>query len=161
MGAERVDAKARIALRKLVKSRLFLLYTLPYIQSATTIPATFFILISVAKTSLEAATYVALITLLANSAMLIVRYVVARKCLVFHFPWTSVYKYALGSAVMLMVLLAIPHPTGLSLTVASTLLRAATYFAILTFMDKETKLLVKSILQEAARILKFKGSVRA
>jgi len=151
-GTERVDAKAKIAFRELVKSRLFLLFTLPYIQSAVTLPAVFLILTLITETALEAATYLALITLLANSAMLIVRYAIARKCLLFNFPWDSVSKYALASAAMTTVLLVIPHPTTLLKTVALTLLGATIYIAVLMPIDKEARSLAKSILQEAKRI---------
>jgi len=151
-GTERVDAKAKIAFRELVKSRLFLICTLPYVQSAVTLPAAFLILTLIAKTSLEAATYLALITLLANSAMLIVRYAIARRCLLFNFPWNSVSRYALASAAMTTVLLLIPHPTTLLKTVALTLLGATIYIAVLMLIHKEARSLAKSILQEAKRI---------
>jgi len=156
LGTERLDAKAKIPFRELVKSRLFLLFTLPYIQSAVILPATFFVLTSVAKTSLETATYLVLITLLASSVMLIVTYLIARKCLVFSFPWNSIFKYILASAAMATVLLVIPHPTRLSITVAFTLLGAATYLTVLALIDKEAKSLAKSILEEAMRIIKIK-----
>jgi O-antigen/teichoic acid export membrane protein len=157
LGTERLDAKAKIAFRKLVKSRLFLVFTLPYIQSAITLPTIFVILTSIAKTSLEAATYLALITLLASSAMLIVKYLIARKCLVFNFPWNSISKYIVASAAMATVLLVIPHPTRLSITIAFTLLGAAIYITVLALIDKETRLLVKSILEEAMCIIKIKN----
>jgi O-antigen/teichoic acid export membrane protein len=158
LGTEKVDAKAKIAFRELIKSRLFLLFTLPYIESAVTLPATFFVLTSIAKTSLESATYFALISLLANSAMLVVRYAIARKCLAFHFPWSCISKYALASVVMATVLLVIRHPTRLLTTVAFTLLGAVIYLAILTSIDNEAKSLVKSILQEFMRIIKISRS---
>jgi len=155
LGTERLDVKAKIAFRELVRSHLFLLFTLPYIESVVTLPATFFVLTSIAKTSLEAATYLALITLLASSAMLIVTYLIARKCLVFNFPWNSVSKYILASAAMATMLLLIPHPTRLSTTVAFTFLGAVIYLTVLTLIDKETKSLVKSILEETGRIIKI------
>ena len=157
LGTERVDAKAKIPFRELVKSRLFLLFTLPYIQSAVTLPTIFVILTSIAKTPLEAATYLALITLLASSTMLIVIYVIARKCLVFSFPWNSVFKYILASVVMATLLLVIPHPTILSVTVAFTLLGGAVYLIVLALIDKETRSLAKSILKEAMYIIKIKN----
>jgi O-antigen/teichoic acid export membrane protein len=156
-GTERLDAKAKIAFRELVKSRLFLLFTLPYIQSVVTLPAIFVILTSIAKTSLEAATYLALVTLLSNLAILIVRYLIARKCLAFNFPWNNVFKYSLASAAMATVLLVIPHPTRLSVTVAFTLLGAAVYLTALTLIDKEAKSLAKSILEEAMHIIRNKN----
>ena len=157
LGTEKVDAKAKIAFRELVKTRLFLLFTLPYILAAVTLPATFFVLTSVATTPLEAATYLALITLIAGSASLIATYIIARKCLIFNFPWKSVFKYSLASAVMATVLLLIPDPTRLSKTVVLTLLGAAIYLTVLVLIDKETRLLVKSILEEAMRIIKIRN----
>jgi len=124
-------------------------------ENSQTLLATFFVLTSIAKTSLEAATYLAFIALLASSVMLIVRYAVARKCLVFYFPWISVSKYVLASAVMVMVLLVIPHPARLSMAVAFTLLGAVIYLTVLILIDKEAKSLVKSILQEFMRIMKI------
>lgn len=155
LGTERVDAEAKIVFRELVKSRLFLFFTLPYVQSAVTIPATFFVLTFIAKTSLEAATYFALITLFANLVMLIVKYAIARKCLVFHFSWSSISKYVLASGIMAMVLLVIPHSTRLLMTSAFTLLGAIVYLAVIVFIDNEAKSLVKSILQEFIRLMKI------
>jgi len=155
-GTERVDVEARIPFRKLIRSRLFLLYTLPYVESAVTLPTTFFLLTSIAKTSLEAATYLALITLLASSTSLIFTYAIARRCLVFSLPWNNFLKYILASAVMATVLLVAPHPTTLSITVAVTLLGAAIYIAVLWLIDKEVRSLIKSTLQEARYILHLK-----
>jgi len=156
-GTERVDVKAKIAFRGLVKSRLFLLFTLPYIQSAVTLPTTFFVLTSIAETPLEAAIYFALISLLASLVMLIITYAIARKCLVFSFPWNDFFKYVLASGIMAMVLLVIPHPTRISLTIAFTLLGAVVYLTVLALIDKEAKSLVKSILEETMRIIKIKN----
>ena len=157
LGSERFDAKAKITFRKLVKSRLFLLFTIPYIQSAVTLPVTFFVLAHIAETSLEAATYLALITLLANSAMLIATYLIARKCLAFDFPWNNIFKYILASAAMAIVLLVIPHPTRLSTIVAVTILGATVYLTVLALIDKEAKSLLTTVLEEAKRIIKNKN----
>ncbi len=159
-GTERVDAKAKIAFRELVKSRLFLLFTLPYIQSAVWLPTTFVVLTSVAKTPLEAAIYLTLLALFSASTQLVATYIIARKCLVFSFPWKNIFKYILASAVMVTVLLVIPHPTRLAMTVAYTLVGAVIYFAILSFIDKETRSLTKSIFQETLRITKLQNQER-
>jgi O-antigen/teichoic acid export membrane protein len=153
MGTERLDAKAKIPFRKLTKSRLFQIFTLPYIQSAITLPTTFFALFYIAKTQLEATTYLALISLIVGLAMLLCRYIIARKCLTFNFPWKNVAKYIIASAVMAAPLLVIPHPTRLSLTVGLTVLGGIIYFAILTTIDHETRELIKSILNEAKSTL--------
>jgi O-antigen/teichoic acid export membrane protein len=155
MGTERLDAKAKIPFRELTKSRIFQIFTLPYIQSAITLPTTFFALFYIAKTQLEAATYLALISLIAGIAMLLCRYIITRKCLTFNFPWKNVAKYIVASAVMAAPLLVIPHPTRLLLTLGLTVLGGIIYFAILATIDQETRELTKSILNEAKSKLRI------
>jgi O-antigen/teichoic acid export membrane protein len=160
IGTERLDARAKIPFRELTRSRIFQIFTLPYIQSAVTLPTTFFALFYVAKTQLEAATYLALISLIVGVAMLVCRYIIARKCLTFNFPWKNVAKYIIASAVMAAPLLVIPHPTRLSLTVSLTVLGGITYFAILATIDQETRELIKSILNETKSKLRIRLPVR-
>jgi O-antigen/teichoic acid export membrane protein len=155
MGTERLDTKAKIPFRELTKSRLFQIFTLPYIQSAITLPTTFFALFYIAKTQLEAATYLALINLLVGLAMLLCRYIIARKCLTFSLPWKNVAKYIIASTVMAAPLLVIPHPTRLLLTAGLTFLGGIIYFAILATIDQETRELIKSILNEAKSTLRI------
>jgi O-antigen/teichoic acid export membrane protein len=45
-GFERIDEEAKIPFRELVKSRLFIAFSLPYIHSAITIPLTYYVLTS-------------------------------------------------------------------------------------------------------------------
>ncbi len=148
MGTERLDAKAKIAFKQLTKTRLFQLFTLPYVQSAITLPTTFFALFYIAKTQLEAATYLALISLTVSLVMLLCTYLIARKCLTFNFPWKSATKYIMASAVMATLLYIIPHPTRLLLTLGLTILGGIVYFAILAVIDWETRELIKSIISE-------------
>jgi O-antigen/teichoic acid export membrane protein len=148
IGTEGLDAKAKIPFSELTKSRIFQIFTLPYIQSAITLPTTFFALFYIAKTQLEAATYLALISLIVSLVMLLCRYVIARKCLTFNFPWKNVTKYIFASAVMTAPFLIIPHPTRLLLTLGFTVLGGIIYFAILATIDQETRELIESVLNE-------------
>jgi O-antigen/teichoic acid export membrane protein len=148
MGTEGLDAKAKIPFSELTKSRIFQIFTLPYIQSAITLPTTFFALFYIAKTQLEAATYLALISLIVSLVMLLCRYIIARKCLTFNFPWKNVTKYIFASAVMTAPFLIIPHPTRLLLTLGFTVLGGIIYFAILATIDQETRELIESVLNE-------------
>jgi len=148
MGTEKIDAKAKIPFKQLIKTRLFQVFTLPYIQSAITLPTTFFALFYIVKTQLEAATYLALIALIVESAMLLGRYAIAQKCLTFNLPWKSIAKYAIASSIMAAFLFAIPHPERLTPTIALTILGATIYFAILATIDQETRELIRSIVAE-------------
>jgi len=148
MGTEKIDAKAKIPFKQLIKTRLFQIFTLPYIQSAITLPTTFFALFYIAKTPLEAATYLALISLIVGLAMLLCTYIIARKCLTFNFPWKNIAKYTIASVGMAALLYIIPHPTRLLLTLGLTILAGIVYFAILAVIDWETRELVRSVMSE-------------
>jgi hypothetical protein len=160
MGTEGLDTKAKISFRELTKSRIFHIFTLPYIQSAITLPTTSFALFHIAKTQLEAATYLALISLIVGLAMLLCRYIIARKCLTFDFPWKNAAKYIAASAVMAAPLLAIPHPTRLLLTLGFTVLGGIIYFGILAAIDQEARELTKSILNEIKSKLRIRLPTR-
>ncbi len=154
-GTEGLDAKAKIPFRELTRSRIFQIFTLPYIQSAITLPTTFFALFYFAKTQLEAATYLALINLVVGLIMLLCRYIIARKCLAFNFPWKNFAKYLIASAVMAAPLLVISHPTRLLLTVGLTVLGGIIYFAVLVTIDKEARGLIESVFNEAKSKLRL------
>jgi O-antigen/teichoic acid export membrane protein len=148
MGTEKIDAKAKIPFKQLIKTRLFQVFTLPYIQSAITLPTTFFALFYMAKTQLEAATYLALIALIAESAMLVGRYAIAQKCLTFNLPLKSIAKYTIASSIMAAFLFAVPHPERLTSTIALTILGGTIYFATLATIDQETRELIRLIIAE-------------
>ncbi len=154
-GTERIDEKAKIPFRKLVKTRLFLAYTLPYIKAAVTLPLTYFILTSIVETALEAATLLSVIIFITDMPMLFATYALAKKCIDFSMPWKSIVKYAAASAVMAVVLLVIPNPTRILHTLAVTLLGGSIYILILLQMDREVRSLSKSILKETLRIMKL------
>jgi len=153
-GTEKVDEKAKIPFRELIRTRLFLVYTLPYLRAAITIPLTYFILTALAQTAIEATTSIAVVILAANIPLLLATYTLARKCITFNMPWKSLVKYIVSSAVMAAVLLAIHHPTRILHTIAVTLLGGAIYLFIMLSTDKEARSLARSVLQETLRIIK-------
>lgn len=154
-GTERVDEKAKISFRKLIKTRLFLMYTLPYVQAAISLPLTYFILTTMAQTATEAATFVAAIILVIDIPLLFARYGIARKCVDFSIPWKNIAKYAMASVVMAAVLLVIPHPTRIIYTLAVTLLGGVVYILTLLPTDREARSLAKSIIHETLRMMKL------
>jgi len=157
MGTEKIDEKAKIAFRQLLKTRLFQTYTLPYIASAIIIPATFFVLSpNIAKTPLEATIYVAIITMITNLGMLLCKYVISYKCLAFKFPWKSIAKYAVASVTMAIPFFIIPHPTKILSTLLLTGVGGSIYFATLYAIDRETRRVIKLIINEA----KYKTGIK-
>lgn len=157
MGTEKIDEKAKIAFRQLLKTRLFQTYTLPYIASAITIPTTFFVLSpNIAKTPLEATTYVTIITMITNLGMLLCKYIISHRCLAFKFPWKSLAKYTVASVTMAIPFFIIPHPTKILSTILFTGVGIIIYFTTLYIIDRETRRIIKLIINEA----KYKTGIK-
>jgi O-antigen/teichoic acid export membrane protein len=154
-GTEKIDQKAKIPFRKLVKTRLFLIYTLPYIKAAISLPLTYFIVTSIAETAIEAATFLAAIVLATDILLLYVNHIIAKRCIAFSMPWKNIAKYVVASAVMAAVLFVIPHPTRIVYTLAVTLLGGSIYLLTLLPTDREARSLARSIIQEMLRITRL------
>ena len=152
-GVEKLDEKAKIPLKQLAKSNIFKVFTLPYIQSAITLPTTFYVLTNLVFNPVEAALYVTIINMTARFAMFFVLYTIVRKSIKIAIPWRNIAKYVFVSAVMATVLaLWQPHPTRIYLTLIVTAIGGIIYLALLMAIDKETRLLANSMWRE----IKFK-----
>ena len=80
MGAEAFDAEGKIHLRKLVKSKIFKVFTLPYIQAAIALPLTYFVLTALPGAgSVQATVDVILITLGVHLSTFLGLYLFMRK----------------------------------------------------------------------------------
>jgi len=151
-GVEKLDEKATIPMRQLVKSDIFKVFTLPYIQAAITLPLAYYILTNFALAqSVRAAVYVAAIISATHVSMFIVLYLLVRRAIKVTVPWTSIGKYVFAGAIMGSALYLIPHPTRLALILAEAIVGGILYLALLSAIDKEARTLIKSILQEMRR----------
>jgi len=152
-GLEKADEKAKVPLRKLVKSPLFKAFSLSYVQAAITLPITFYALVMFAQNQpITAAIYVGIIDTVARLVVFLILYAIIRKMVKSIIPWKNISKYVFASAIMAFVLFLLPHPTRLSSTLGITAVGAILYFTLLMAVDKETRALFNSILQE----IKFK-----
>ena len=150
-GFERIDEKAKIPLKRLVKSPLFKAFSLPYVHSAITLPTTFYLLTNFAKNQpISAAIYVVIIDTIARSVTFLALYIIIRKMVKIDIPWMNIAKYIAASAVMGLFLffIIIPHPTRLTTILGLTVIGVIIYFALLTAIDKEARKLIRSIWQE-------------
>jgi len=151
-GVERVDEKAKISFRELVKSRLFIVFSLPYFHSVITLPTAFYILANHVQNPLQAALYVSIINSSVSFAMFLVLYAITRKMVTINIPWRNIMKYVFASAIMAIFLSVIQHPTRIYLTLIVTAIGGIIYLTLLTAIDKDTRALVNSMWQE----IKFK-----
>lgn len=152
-GTEKVEEEAKIPLRALMKSGIFLLTTILYLYSLIALPTLFFILSALRPTPVYAALWLTLVDLVLGIVFLTVRYRIASRNLPFHIPWHAMAKYCLASVVMVAFLIVIPCPTRLSYAVAATLLGAAVYFAVLYAIDEETRSLLGHIVKRRSHLM--------
>lgn len=151
-GVETVDEGAKLSLRQLAKSRLFIAFSLPYLHSAITLPTAYYILTNHAYSQpFYAALYVSIINSVARLAMFIILFVLVRRMIRTEIPWKAIVKYVFAASVMGVVLYVIPHPTRIYTTLIETGLGGALYVTLLMLIDKEARTLPKTIIRELRR----------
>jgi len=148
-GVENVDEGSKLSIRQLAKSKLFLVFSLPYLHSLITIPTAFYLLSNFARgLAFQAALYVAIINLVARFTAFVILYIVVRKMIKMHIPWKSIGKYVLAAAAMGIILYIIPHPTRTLTTLAETAVGGLIYLAVIMAIDKEARSLPSFVLKE-------------
>jgi O-antigen/teichoic acid export membrane protein len=148
-GVEKLDEEAKIPLKKLVRSRMFKLLTLPYVQAAVTLPTAFYVLTQLANGQpAQAAVYVATIIMIGHAVALLLTYIIMRKSVRITVPWRSIGNYVLASTITGATLYALPHPVTLAWTFATLLTGAAMCAALLLAIDRDARMLVRSVLRE-------------
>ena len=146
-GVEKVDEKAEIPFRQVVKSRLFIAFSLPYVHSAITLPIAFYALTNLAGNDpVSVAMYVTAITLVGRAVSFVILYRVLRKDVKVKIPWKSIGKYVAAASVMGLIMF-LGHPVGRITTLLFTGIGGLIYIALLMAIDKETRTLARTVLQ--------------
>jgi len=147
-GIESVD-KEKLTFRSMVKSKIFIAFSLPYVHSAIAIPTTYFVLTTYAfQQPLLAALSVCIINSTLRFVLFLVLVAVVRGMIKIAFPWRSVAKYTFASIVTGMVLFLLPGSSSIVMTLIWTALGGLLYLVILMLIDKEARSLPKQILGE-------------
>lgn len=149
LGTERLDEEAKIPLRKLLKSKIMKVFTLPYIQAAISIPTCLLVLTQfTTDRPANAAAYVTAINLATHTLVLLIQCFTIRTDIPIKIPWKNIGKYMVASGASAAVLYVLPHTTTLLFTFALAVVGAAVYAAILLPIDKEARKLVTGIWKE-------------
>ena len=145
-GIESVDEEAKIPLGQVVKSRLFISFSLPYLHSAITLPIAYYALTHLANNDpLLVAAYVTGIFMMGHLISFLVLLSVLRKAVRLKIPWKSIAKYVVASAIMALILIA-GHPVTRTSTLIFTGVGALVYLALLIAFDRETRNLARTML---------------
>lgn len=151
-GTEKLDAEAKISYSMAIRSKLFLLLTLNYIQAAIVVPSTYILLKSLSPDALSSALYLAVVNAVANILTTLAKYAIARRCMEFSIPWMKIGEYLGASLIMALVVYVFQAPARLSITVFRILTGALVYFLVLSAIDKETRGIINLVKREAAKI---------
>lgn len=151
-GMETLDQDSQISLRKLARSKLFLVLLLPYFHSMITIPSSLYVLGMLAQSQpIKAAFYVSTINLTAHFIMFLVLIFVVRRITKVTVPWRSIGKYVGASIIMGTFLgaflLLFPQPKILYVLTA-TILGGLIYLGVLMIVDKEARTLPRLVLRQ-------------
>jgi hypothetical protein len=156
LGIERLDEEGKISLRQLVRSKIFKVFTLPYLQATIALPASYYVLTQLSlSSSVQAVEYVIGISIFVHTITLIGVYIFMRKSMKIPVAWKSVGKYILASLATAAVLYLLPQTTTLVATFGKVTAGVATYAASLLAIDSDARILVAQILKEVRAL--FKG----
>jgi hypothetical protein len=161
-GFERLDEEAKIPFGELVKSRLFIAFSLPYFHSAITIPLTYYVLTSYTLEPIQSALAVAVINSTARFAMFLILYMMVRKMAKIIIPWRNIAKYVFASVIMASVLRCItklpqfPETPKVHQILGLTAFGGLLYIAVIVLIDMDAQILTKSIWLEIKQKLRQK-----
>jgi hypothetical protein len=155
MGVESFDAEGKISIRKLIRSKIFKVFTIPYIQAAVALPLTYFILTRLPIAGAVQAT-VAVVAILigVHISSLIGLYLFMRHSIRIPVAWRSIAKYILSALVMGGVLFLLPTTSTLLSTIGKALGGFAIYVVFLLVIDLQVRELVREIWTEIKSTLK-------
>jgi len=155
-GVESFDAGGQISIRQLVKSKIFKVFTLSYIQAAIALPIAYFVLTRFRlHGSVDAAVYVIVILIGVNLSTFAALYWAMHKSIRIPVAWKSIAKYLLSALLMGSILFLIPTTTTLLSTIAKAAAGFGIYVALLLAIDKQARQLIGLVWEEIKGSLKL------
>jgi hypothetical protein len=155
MGVEAFDAEGKIALRKLIRSKIFKIFTITYIQAAIALPLAYFVLTSLSVAgSVQAVVNIIAISIAVHISTFTGLYFFMRKTVRLPIAWKSITKYVCASVLMGIILFIMPSTFTLLFTVAKAVVGLAIYVAVLLAIDKQARELLNLIILEINGVLK-------
>ena len=149
MGVEAFDMEGKIPIKQLLRSKIFKVFSLPYLQAAIGLPLLYYILTRVVSSNpVQAAEYLVVVLIIAQSVSFAVLYAFMHKELTVKIAWSAITKYIFGALVTGGAMLVLPQTTTLVATLAKMLVAVVIYTALLYAIDSYARKLVKEIWAE-------------
>jgi len=149
MAAESLDAEGKISLRELVRSKIFTVFSVPYVQAAIALPLAYYVLTQLRIAgSVQAVVYVIAILIAANLSTFLGLYWFMRRSIRLPVAWKSITKYILASLFMGTVLFLLPTTSTLFSTIGKAIGGFLIYTILLLAIDKQARDLIRLIWEE-------------
>lgn len=145
---EEFDAEGKIPLHKLVRNKIFAVFSVPYIQAAIALPLAYYALTCASSTPVQAVVHVTIILLSVNSSALAVLYLFMHRSVKLPVDWESVAKYVTIAIFTGTLLFLLPATSTLVLTLLKAAGGFAFHFALLLLIDRNARALLRSIWRE-------------
>jgi len=145
-GLERVDFHEKITLRELVKSKIFALYSRPYVSAALLIPLSYYILTNFDGDPFSKALLFAFLIAVGRFINMVFTFFVGRSSFRSRIFTKHVYKYLIAVTCMLAFLAVVPPPKRLSWLGVTVISGAAVYFVVLALIDRKTRMYIRSLM---------------
>ena len=146
-GLERLDENAKIPFRELIRSRLFTVFSLPYIHSAIALPITFYLLTYVQNHPLQSALYIGIVNSAARTVTFLILYLLTCRMIKIVIPWMNIVKYIFTSLIMsffLYLTREVLNPSRVYTIISVSIFGGALYLIILAVIDNEVRILAES-----------------
>jgi len=148
-GVESFDAEGKISMRKLVRSKIFKVFAIPYIQTAIALPLTYFVLTRLPVADPVISTVEVVVILISvHLASLIGLYLYMRHSIRIPVAWRSLAKYIFAALIMGILLYLLPITSTLLSTIAKALGGFSIYVLLLLAIDAQARELVREIWRE-------------
>ena len=155
MGVESFDAEGRISMRQLFKSKIFKIFSIPYIQAAIALPLTYIVLTKLPVVgSVQATVEVVAILISIHIGSFAGLYLFMRHSIKIPIAWKGIAKYILAAIVMGIVLFLLPTTTTLLSTIGKAIIGFLLYVALLLVIDKQARELIRLVWEEIKGTLK-------
>ncbi len=149
MGVESFDAEGKISIRKLFRSKIFKVFTIPYIQAAIALPLAYFVLTrNPISEPVQATVEVIIIMIGVHLSTFAGLYVLMRRSIKIPVAWKSIAKYILASLLMGVILFLLPTTSTLLSTLVKAVGGFALYIILLLAIDTQARELVRLIWEE-------------
>ena len=145
-GLERVDLHEGATLRRLIRSKIFLLYSTPYVLAGILIPLSYYTLANFGVGPFGKALLFAFLIALARFISVVLDFFIAKSGYRFKILTRHVCKYLVATACMVAFLAVVPSPKRLSWLGVTVVSGAVVYFAVLALIDRKTRMYIRSLM---------------